>query len=69
MMNLSYHKKLDSDRHSSKWRRETKMSGTECTRLLYEEIEALMHDNTVFHGQYSLLMNHYGKLSREVMTA
>jgi hypothetical protein len=69
MMDLSYHKRLDSDRYSSKWSRETKMSSIECARLLYEEIEALMHDNAVFHGQYNLLMNHYRQLSREVMAA
>jgi hypothetical protein len=60
---------LDSDRYSSKWVREEKMSSSECAKVLYEEIESLMQDETIFHVQYGLLLNHYRKLSKEVMTA
>jgi len=59
----------ESDNYSSKWIRETKMPSAECARLLCEEIESLMYDSGVFLGQYNMLMNHYKKLSREVITA
>jgi hypothetical protein len=60
---------LDSDRYSTKWVREDKMSSSECARLLYDEIESLIREDDVFHVQYGLLLNHYRKLSKEVMAA
>jgi len=66
MKNLSHNKTFDPH---SKWIRETKMPSAECAKLLYEEIESLMHDNGVFLVQYNMLMNHYKKLAREAITA
>jgi len=60
---------LDSNRYSAKWVREYKMSSSECARLLYDEIESLIREDDVFHVQHGLLLNHYRKLSKEVITA
>ena len=63
------HNEMTNSGNSSKWPREPKMSSTECAMLLYNEIELLMQDNDVFYEQYNLLVDHYRRLSREIMAA
>lgn len=54
--------------HSSHWTRENRISDSEITDSLCEEIKMLLHDSKVLDEQYKAIIRHYQNLAKNART-